>query len=144
MSHPLDLSHEWPYRCTSCSVMHAYEDGEDKRYYQNQRGQECCKICPYNTEIVGSIAAAVPDTIRKCVCKRGYFTQYIDFDSVRMRMWDPGLERYTGKFDYPIPMGGYPCESCHDPRFVMTYTPEMKGMYCAEPTINGVVQVINK
>jgi hypothetical protein len=47
VSHPGDNDHEWPYRCTSCSIMH--EVGEDKKYYQNQRGQECCKTCPRNT-----------------------------------------------------------------------------------------------
>jgi hypothetical protein len=118
---------------------------EDKKYYQNQRGKECCKVCPRNTIIVGSIEAAAPDTVRKCVCKPGTFTQYVDFNAVpKYKLWDPGWERWVGPYHYPLPMAGYPCEPCHAPQYFLTFTPEKKGMYCAEPTINGVVMEINK
>ncbi len=120
--------------------MHA--EGEDKRYYQNHRGKECCNLCPYNTITVGSVDAAVPDTIRKCVCKPGFFTQYVDFESIpKMKLWDPGEEKYTVSFPYPIPMSGYECRPCDSGPLV--FTPEKKGMYCGEPTINGVIAVIN-
>ena len=89
---------------------------------------------------MGSIATANPDTIRKCVCLPGHFTQYIGFDLVpEVKLWDPGQEKWTPKFPYPIPMGGYRCEPCHLKQWQMVIQPEKQGMYCGEPTINGVV-----
>lgn len=140
VSHPGDTDHEWPYRCTSCSVMHAADEG--KVYYQNRRGQECCNKCPRNTAIVGSIATNVPDSIRKCVCLRAHFTMYVNFGE-EMTLFDPTEGKDTKPFPYPTAMPGYECEPCHQKKYLMVFQPEKKGMYCGEPTINGVINTIN-
>jgi hypothetical protein len=143
VSHPADKNHEWPYRCTSCSIMHNSDEGEDRVYYQNLGGQECCKECPENTLVVGSVGKSIPDTIRKCVCKWGFFTQYVDF-AHKMRIYDPTRDKMTSHFSYPRPLSGYRCEPCHLELYMMTFIPEKKGYYCGEPTINGKVMSINK
>jgi hypothetical protein len=125
-------SDQWPLLCSCC----------DSSSYQDSTGMTECEDCPANTE-----SGLPPDSIDRCMCIAGFYSQYMDDWAVGGRAGKPCISCANEDHTDDPPLGSY-CsqeivnmDTCTAPSMTScareddsSYTYRMCTLYCAGGT----------
>jgi hypothetical protein len=115
---------EWPLRCTPCSHFVA-NDMFNAPVVHDRTGQQTCKYCPANTEVLRWPASDQ----RHCVCIPGHFSPF----ALQPLVGDDPIENPAST----VTLAGMPCSACHEDELLMP--PDLEMPKCGTDYLEMVV-----